>query len=38
MKLTNEEINPVPNMLYLTIAGAVQVSGFLLRDIFRIGG
>jgi len=25
-------------MLYLAIAGAVQVSGFLLRVIFRIGG
>jgi hypothetical protein len=25
-------------MLYLTIAGAVQVLGFLLRVIFRIGG
>lgn len=25
-------------MLYLAIAGAVQVSGFLLRVIFRFGG
>jgi hypothetical protein len=26
------------NMLYLTIASAVKVSGFLLPVIFRIGG
>ena len=26
------------NMLYLAIAGAVQVSEFLLRVIFRFGG
>ena len=29
---------PMHNMLYLAIASAVQVSGFLLRVIFRIGG
>ena len=34
----NGRITTAHNMLYLTIAGAVQVSGFLLRVIFRIGG